>query len=284
MASPNAASGAAALMANLQQSRSTTGDFTITCEGRLIKAHSVILAHGSNYFKSAMNFDRTAIDIKECPPALLFAAVDFLYGVEVPAELEDLQGLLSLANMLLLEGLKEVVGRRLGEQVTAENCIEMSQMAETYRSDSLATACSKIIVKEGEEGVDWRAIEELPRVTAAVARIATQVLWNTKKSTVKELMWSCELCSKRVSTPWLLSQHMTVSHLADEVRRRYWHLAQDTCQLCDKPLPDMPGRSKYVLLHLGATHGKAAELMREEGLQAVDERFLGSNVEEQVVE
>ena len=36
-----------------------------------------------------------------------------------------------------------------------------------------------------------------------------------------------------------------------------------------------------MLLHLGATHGKAAELMREEGLQAVEERFLGSNVKEE---
>ena len=101
--------------------------------------------------------------------------MDFLYGVEVPAEVEDLRGLLRLADSLLMESLREVAGRRLGEQVTAANCIEMSQLAETYRSTSLATACARIIVNQGEEGVGWRAIEELPSVMAAVAKVATKV-------------------------------------------------------------------------------------------------------------
>jgi len=170
-----------AVMANLQQSRSTTGDFTITCEGRPIEAHAVILAHGSDYFRNIMasdwiKKDKKSIDIKERQSALLATDVDFLYGVEVPAEVEDLQGLLSLADMLLMEELREVAGRRLGEQVTAENCIEMSQLAETYRSASLATACARIVVSQGGEGVGWRAIEELPSVMAmALAKVATKV-------------------------------------------------------------------------------------------------------------
>ena len=41
-----AASGAEAVMASLQRSRSATGDFTLSCKGQEIRAHHLVLSHG----------------------------------------------------------------------------------------------------------------------------------------------------------------------------------------------------------------------------------------------
>ncbi len=46
MASGAAASSVLSTMAKLQESRASTGDFTITCQGTEIKAHSYVLANG----------------------------------------------------------------------------------------------------------------------------------------------------------------------------------------------------------------------------------------------
>jgi len=189
MASPTAASAAAvAMLASLHQSRSATGDFAITCQGQEVRAHLLILSHGSDYFRNiaATDFvekDQSAVDIKDCSPATVAATIDFLYGVELPEDFADLQGLLRLADMFFMEELREELGRRLAMGITAENYVERSMMAETYRSPDLATACAKYIVNQGE-GIDWGAIKEMPRVTAAVAETATQVLRDARKSNV----------------------------------------------------------------------------------------------------
>ena len=86
-----------------------------------------------------------------------------------------MQGLLKMADMFFMEELREEVGRRLAVGISFENYVERSKMADTLRSASLATACAKFIVNQGEGGTDWAAMERMPRVTAAVAKMATQV-------------------------------------------------------------------------------------------------------------
>ena len=99
-----------------------------------------------------------------------------MYGVELPEHFEDLQGLLHLANMFFMEELRAEAGRRLAMDITVGNYVEKSKMADTYESAILATACAKFIVNRGEEGIDWGAIGQMPRVMAAVAMMATQVI------------------------------------------------------------------------------------------------------------
>ena len=98
-----------------------------------------------------------------------------MYGVELSEDFEDLQGLLRLSDMFFMEELREEAGRRLAKGITAGNYVERSKMADTYRSANLATACGKFIVNQGEGRIDWGALEEAPRVAAAVAKMATQV-------------------------------------------------------------------------------------------------------------
>ena len=58
--------------------------------------------------------------------------IDFMYGVDLPEDFEDIQGLLRLSDMLFMEELWEEAGRRLAEGITAGNYVERSKMADTY--------------------------------------------------------------------------------------------------------------------------------------------------------
>ena len=87
-----------------------------------------------------------------------------------------MQGLLKMADMFFMEELREEAGRRLALGVCERNHLELSRMAETYRSAVLTAACAKFLVNREAE-VDWGVLEGLPRLTAAVAKVATQVIF-----------------------------------------------------------------------------------------------------------
>ena len=64
---------------------------------------------------------RLGMEVGDCEPATLEAVVAFMYGVEVPEEFPDLQGLLGLADRFLLEELKEEAARRIAQHIDAQN-------------------------------------------------------------------------------------------------------------------------------------------------------------------
>jgi len=190
MASGAAASSVLSTMAKLQESRASTGDFTITCQGTEIKAHSYVLANGSDYFKNllASDFDegiKKSVDIKDCESTTLATTIAFLYGVEVPPRFADSRGLLKMADMFFMEELREEAGRRLARVICERNFLELTVLAETHRSAALTAAAAKFIVnREGE--VDVGVLEGLPRVTAAVAEAAMQVVGQARKEASKK--------------------------------------------------------------------------------------------------
>ena len=119
------------------------------------------------------------LDFKECEPATLATTIDFLYGVDVPEGFQDLQGLLRLADMFIMEALKEEVVRRLTRGLTKENILETSALAEAHGVEELVAACATFLVHRGVE-VDAAAVERVPRVAAAALSLAMQV--NTRQA------------------------------------------------------------------------------------------------------
>ena len=64
---------------------------------------------------------RLGMEVWECEIATLEIVVAFMYGVEVPEDFADLQGLLELGDRFLLEELKEEAGRRIAQHIDAQN-------------------------------------------------------------------------------------------------------------------------------------------------------------------
>merc|ERR1719348_454625 len=101
----------------LHKMKEETGDFTLTCQGKVIKAHSYILSVGSEFFKTALNTgvgdNSKTMEVKDFSFEVLSTAVDFMYGIEIPEDFnnsDDLKSLLHLADLYLMEDLKTAAG------------------------------------------------------------------------------------------------------------------------------------------------------------------------------
>jgi len=141
---------------------SESADVALHCAGQVIKAHSVILAMRSPYFKTALNTDvgsnnqssrkRTKgiqnLEVKECSPEVLSITIKFIYGIGLPEDLgvEDAKNLLTIADLYIMEDLKEAVAPVLGAQLDKDNILEISKMAEKFTAPKLMEICVDFIV------------------------------------------------------------------------------------------------------------------------------------------
>jgi len=151
-----------------------SGDVTLICEGKELKAHSLILSNTSEYFKTALTTDlkkTNRIEIKNCKASTLSVVIDFVYGIDIPTEFEDLIELLDTAEMFLIDQLKEEAGRLLGTKLTRENYIDMGRVGEKYRVKSLTKSCARFIFNTVKLQADWDAIEDLHMVNASLAKM-----------------------------------------------------------------------------------------------------------------
>ncbi|CAG2164141.1 unnamed protein product, partial [Oppiella nova] len=87
-------------------------DVMLTCEGRSIKAHKVVLSAGSTYFADIFKefknpFQFPVLIIKDMPFRDLKAIVEFLYRGEVVVPVEQVSSLSKSAQTLLIKGLEK---------------------------------------------------------------------------------------------------------------------------------------------------------------------------------
>jgi len=170
-----------ARIAALQRAREEEGDVVIRTEGgATTRAHSLVLSMGSEYFKAALSStwerEGRAEQTLQAAPAAVAIAIDFMYGIEVPAGLGleapgGLAEVLRLADMLLAEELKEEVARLLANHLAVDNYRAICGLAERHQASALAAACARFVAEE-VEAPDWAAIQQAPSVATAMARIA----------------------------------------------------------------------------------------------------------------
>merc|ERR550519_353691 len=161
-------------MAQLAELRSNRdeADVTLNCQGEVVKAHSFILGTRSEYFKTALNTsvgnNNKVLKVDECSPHVLATAVDFIYGIGIPGDFgsEDAKSLLAMADLYLMEDLKNAVGSLIATKHTnKDNILEVSQMAEKYSAQKLKELCCEFIfqnLKTLDEKVLMELYETLP--------------------------------------------------------------------------------------------------------------------------
>ena len=75
---------------------------------------------------------------------VLSTAVDFIYGIDIPEDfkgVEDLKSLLHLADLFLMEDLKDAAGSRIGEKLGQENFMDTAKLPEKFRAMELSHKC-----------------------------------------------------------------------------------------------------------------------------------------------
>jgi len=130
---------------------SESADVALHCAGQVIKAHSVILAMRSPYFKTALNSDvgsNNQLEVKECSPEVLSTTIKFIYGIGLPEDLSvgDAKDLLTIADLYHMEDLKEALAPGLGAQLDKDSILEISRMAEKFNAPKLMEICADFIV------------------------------------------------------------------------------------------------------------------------------------------
>ena len=85
------------------------------------------------------------IELKDCSAEALIKAVDFMYGINVPEGFTRYINLLHLADLFMMENLKEVVVERLARNLSKENYLSISEIAEMYNATRLAEHCAHFV-------------------------------------------------------------------------------------------------------------------------------------------
>ena len=112
--------------------------------------------------------------LKDCSAEALNVAVDFMYGIQVPEGFTQYGDLLHLAELFMMENLKEAVVERLANNLSKENYLKTSQIAELYNATWLIKQCAHFVLEEmsNSDEVDWKEMAKLPSVIAAFGKKA----------------------------------------------------------------------------------------------------------------
>ena len=146
----------------------------------------------SEYFKTALttsvgNNNNRSLKVEECSPPILATVVDFIYGIGIPEDIniEDGKSLLAMADLYLMEDLKDAVGSIIAhKQTNKDNILEISQMAEKHNAQKLKEFCCKFIF-ENIKNLDEKLLMELYQALPVLGEKAWMEVITTRKSNYK---------------------------------------------------------------------------------------------------
>ena len=88
------------------------------------------------------------MEVKEFSYKVLSTAVDFMYGIEIPEDFnnsDDLKSLLHMADLYLMENLKEAAGFQIGKGLNKKNVFVTSHLADKFRAVALSKQCAEFL-------------------------------------------------------------------------------------------------------------------------------------------
>lgn len=107
----------------------------------------------SDYFKTALDTavgeKKESIEVEECPFHVLAIIIDFIYGTEIPDDisLHDAKTLLGMADLYLMEDLKDAVSPLIAKRLTNSNLFETFQLGNMFNAPTLKGLCVDFLIK-----------------------------------------------------------------------------------------------------------------------------------------
>ena len=134
----------------------------------------------SEYFKTALNTsvgtnNKKVLKVEECSSHVLATVVDFIYGIGIPEDFcsEDAKSLLAMADLYLMEDLKDAVAPLLSKQLKTKNILQTSRMAEKYNALRLKEVCCDFILAN-IDALDNTMLDKLFAVMPMVGKACLQ--------------------------------------------------------------------------------------------------------------
>ncbi|EDO30828.1 predicted protein [Nematostella vectensis] len=117
-------------------------DVTLHVQGEEIKAHRVVLAACSPYFRAMLTtgFAETfmsTIPLHECDPVGVQSIVEYFYSKRLTITKENIEGLLSAASLFEIPSIVHECGEFIQGEIQIDNCLGIQSLAGQYSLSSL---------------------------------------------------------------------------------------------------------------------------------------------------
>ena len=123
---------------------------------------------------------KTEMDVIDCSLEVLTCVVNFMYGIPIPEDFVDTQGLLHQADLFMMEDLKAAVGYLITKTLSLDTLSEIAPLAEKYREVTLQEICGDFILAH-IDGLEEKVISELALSMPSIAGKALHTVQDLKK-------------------------------------------------------------------------------------------------------
>lgn len=126
-------------------------DVTICVEGQTFHAHRTILAASSPYFKALFsnnmkeNSESKPIVLTDIDAGNMDCLLKYIYTGEIELTQENIRPIISAANYLLIQSLKDRCTKFLQKMLTPTNCLSIENTAERFDCEWLKTTTTNYI-------------------------------------------------------------------------------------------------------------------------------------------
>ncbi len=117
-------------------------DITIQVENQQFKAHKIILAGSSPYFRAMFagaleESKQSTVVIHDIPPNVMAILLDYCYSSTIEITQENAQELLPAASILQLNWIRDQCSKFIEKQLDSSNCLGIRSFADTYSCPTL---------------------------------------------------------------------------------------------------------------------------------------------------
>ena len=158
-----------------------------SCERDLLKNFPQMLFSFHHFYLSRSAYFKTklttlvgdlnnVVKVEECTSFVLAKVLDFMYDIKLPAELsyEDAKSLLAMADLYMMDDLKDVAGSFLADRHLANaNILEISKVADKYTATKLRERCCEFIFSN-HASLDKKVLTELYKTLPNLGEMAWQ--------------------------------------------------------------------------------------------------------------
>ena len=123
-------------------------DITLVVQGKEIRAHRLVLAASSHYFRSMFAGDMLEsrselVELKDVDADAVELLVEFAYSSRLEITVANVQSLMVASSLFDFPAVFESTSKFLVSQLHPSNCIGIRHFAKTYGSESLVKAASQ---------------------------------------------------------------------------------------------------------------------------------------------
>ena len=175
----------------------------------------------SDYFKTAEDFkavvgDTTKVfEVKECPHHVLETVINFMYGIDLPDTFRttlDAECLLTMADIYLMEDLKDAVASHLAPLLDKDNILDIYHLSEKYTAQKLNEACCNCIATS----------IEIANIAKQVLGVDATAILNMRKDNSKVIKKDMIVRCMRTTIWW--TDHVTkISKTSTPASSPHWY-------------------------------------------------------------